>query len=191
MRTVQEARRLSLPAAAFTFFSEGNGLKGEKRIYPTREKLSLISECGIDEVIIANFEDVRSISAEDFIEKTLVGDLGCALALSGKDFRFGMGAKGDAELLGRMLRKHGSDLISHDFVRADGEKISSSRIKELLLCGDVKRAAELLGEPYMQKSEVKRGLGLAHSFGFPTVNIAGCEHCISLPSGVYKCLATY
>ena len=57
-------------------------LKGEKRIYPTKEKLSLISECGIDEVIIASFEEVRSISAEDFIEKTLVADLGCALALS-------------------------------------------------------------------------------------------------------------
>ncbi len=101
-----------------------------------------------------------------------------------------MGAKGDAALLARTLRGLGADLICPDFVRADGEKISSSRIKELLLCGDVKRAARLLGEPYMQKSEVKRGLGLAHSFGFPTVNIEGCDYCLSLPPGVYRCLAT-
>ncbi len=188
-RAVCEAKKRSLPSAVFTFYSESDGIKGEERIYSTKEKLSLISECGIDEVIISDFNAVRSLSAEDFIRKTLIEGLGASVALSGKDFRFGKGALGNTEMLACSLGALGAELICPEDVEIDGEKISSTRVKELLRSGSVKRAAELLGAPYFVKSTVKRGLGLGRGFGFPTVNIEMEKNAVSLPSGVYKCRA--
>ena len=186
-RAVSEAKKLSLPSAVFTFSSENENIKGEGRIYSTKEKLALLSEFGVDEVIISDFDALKSISADDFICEILVGELGCAIALSGKDFRFGNGALGDTELLAAALKKEGALLICPDEVRADGEKISSSRIKKLLISGDVKKANELLGRPYSLSSEVKKGLGLGKSFGFPTVNTEIEKGLVSLRAGVYKC----
>ena len=188
-RAVSEGKRLSLPSAVFTFYSESVGFKGGKRIYSTKEKLDLISECGIDEVIVADFNSVKSISAENFITKTLIEELGCALALSGRDFRFGRGALGNTEILQNILRECGAELICPDYVENDGEKISSSRVKELLTSGNVKKAHELLGSPYFVKSKVRRGLGLAKSFGFPTVNTEIEDNSAHLLNGVYKCTA--
>ena len=185
---VTEAKALGAIASVFTFTSENSKFKGEKRIYSSEKKISLISECGIDEIIIADFEAVKSISAEDFISQTLIEDLGCVLAVSGKDFRFGYKAKGDTELLGKIIKKFGARLICPSDVEEDGEKISSSQIKKLLSDGNVKKAGELLERHYFVKSKVQRGLGLGKSFGFPTVNTEIDEAEISLPNGVYKCI---
>ena len=186
---VEEAKKLSIPSAVFTFSSESKGIKDESRIYSTENKLALIEELGIDEAIVADFGAVKNVSASDFVTDILLGELGCAIALSGEDFRFGKGAWGNTELLRELLAAKGAALICPDAVMQDGEKISSSRIKKLLTLGKVKKAAELLGAPYFVKSEVKRGLGLGKSFGFPTVNTEIKEGEISLISGVYKCKA--
>lgn len=181
-----EADRLSLPCSVFTFRSEGADFKGDK-IYSTENKLLLLESIGIDEVILADFEKLKEISAEDFVERILIAELGCKTALCGEDFRFGKGALGGVSLLKEISKRLGFGLIIQGEVQADGEKISSSRIKKLLSEGNVKKAAELMGEPFFSVGEVKRGLGLGKSFGFPTVNteIEGGE--VSLLSGVYKC----
>ena len=67
----QAAEKRGIPFAVFTFGAEEFGIKGAARLYSTEEKLSLIEECGIDEVILADFDAVKSITAENFIEKTL------------------------------------------------------------------------------------------------------------------------
>ncbi len=187
-RAAAEAKALGAAASVFTFTSVSDSFKGSGRIYSNESKISLISECGIDDIIIADFEAVKSISAEDFISKTLIADLGCILAVSGKDFRFGEGARGNTELLKERIEKFGAGLICPSDVVADGEKISSSKIKELLSLGNVKKAGELLGAPYFVKSKVVRGLGIGKSFGFPTVNTEIEKGTVSLPCGVYKCV---
>ena len=184
---VKESERLSLPSAVFTFFSESDGLKGAKRIYGTDEKIRLAEKCGIDEIILADFNAVRNISAADFAEKILISELGCATALCGTDFRFGKGALGDVSLLRSILNEGGAALITPAAVCDGGDKISSSFIKKLLGEGKVKRAAELLGEPYSVLGEIRHGLGLGKKFGFPTVNTEISESEPDLPSGVYKC----
>lgn len=182
----READRLSLPCSVFTFRAENKDFKGD-RIYSTENKLAILEKIGIDEVIVADFKDIRDVSAEDFIEKILLSELGCKAALCGEDFRFGRGAKGDVQLLKRVSEELGFGLIIQGEVRADGEKISSSRIKKLLTAGEVKKAAELMGEPFFTTGTVKRGLGLGKGFGFPTVNTEIGRDEVSLLSGVYKC----
>ncbi len=185
--TAEEAKRLSLPSAVFTFFSESDGLKGAKRIYGTDEKIRLTEKCGIDEIILASFREVKDITAEDFAKKALISELGCATALCGTDFRFGRGAEGEASLLKRILNEGGANLITPAAVCDGGDKISSSFIKKLLGEGNVRRAAELLGEPYSVLGEIKHGLGLGKNFGFPTVNTEISESEPDMRSGVYKC----
>ena len=185
---VKEAKARSIISAVFTFSSESENIKDDKRIYSTKEKSELIAECGVEEIIICDFSKVKSLSAEDFITKTLCEDLGCALAVSGEDFRFGSGALGNTDLLRKTLLSHGSELICPSDVVWEGEKISSSKIKRLIEEGNVKKAAKMLGSPFFVKSRVKRGLGLGKTFGFPTVNTDLPKVFPNLSSGVYKCV---
>ena len=187
-KAVDEAKKRSITSSVFTFSSENEEIKGGKRIYSTEQKIEIIEEFGVDEFIICDFSKVKSLSAEDFITKTLCEDLGCEIAVSGEDFRFGKGAFGNTALLAKTLLSLGSKLICPCDVISDGEKISSSKIKSLLEEGNMKKAAELLGSPFFMKSRVKRGLGLGRSFGFPTVNTDIPKTFPALPSGVYKCL---
>jgi len=185
---VKEAKELSLPSAVFTFKGDGFALKGG-HIYSTEEKLQILDSIGIDEVILADFSEMREVSAEDFVNDTLLCDLECALALSGEDFRFGKGALGNTELLSELLSEGGASLVCPGEVIDNGKKISSTRVRELLKEGKIKEANRLLGSPYTITARVKRGLGLGKSFGFPTANADIDERGVDILSGVYKCSA--
>ena len=186
-RAKEEAKRLSLPAAVFTFSGESFALKGG-HIYPTKEKISVLEKMGVDEVILADFTEMREVSAENFVTDTLLDRLGCAVALSGDDFRFGKGAVGNVELLSSLLKENGASLICAEAVTENGKKISSTTVRELLKEGKIKEANKLLGSPYFIKSKVTRGLGLGKSFGFPTLNADFDERGVDILSGVYKCV---
>ena len=185
-RAREEARMRSLPSAVFTFSGESFSHKGG-HIYTTEEKLKIISDMGIDEAIVADFSEMKSQSAEDFVKDTLLSRLGCAVALSGEDFRFGRGAMGDVALLSSLLKEGGAILICPEAVTENGRKISSTEVRELLASGRVREAASLLGAPYFVTSKVRRGLGLGKSFGFPTVNADTRVGGADILSGVYKC----
>ena len=184
---VKKAAQHSLPSAVFTFTGEGFLLKGG-HIYSTEEKLSILEELGVDEVILADFSEIKNTEAEDFVTEILLGDLGCAIAVSGEDFRFGRGALGNASLLSSILTQNGAALLCPDDVTEDGKKISSTSIREFLKAGKIKEANNLLGSPYFISCEVKRGLGLGKELGFPTANADFDERGIDILSGVYKCV---
>ena len=183
-RAANEAKRLSLPCAVFTF-KRDKKLKGGVRIYSDSDRIKLIGECGADEVILASFEELSSLSAEDFVKDILIGELGCAVAVSGADFRFGRGARGDVAELSALMGAAGLSVITVEDVLFAGVKVSSSDIKNLLLSGDVKGAARLLGKPYFVTENIRHGMGLGKEFGFPTVNTDIGEDAIELPHGVY------
>lgn len=183
---IKEARKLSLPSSVFTFKGDSFALKGG-HIYSTEEKLKILASIGVDEVILADFSEMREVSAENFVKNTLLCDLKCALALSGEDFRFGKGALGNTELLSSLLSEGGASLICPREVVENGKKISSTRVRELLKEGKITEANRLLGSPYVISAKVKKGLGLGKSFGFPTANADIDERCVDILSGVYKC----
>ena len=170
-RTVKEANLRGLKSTVFTFSSESGTLKSSSpRIYSTEEKLDIISRLGVDTVIIADFNSVSSMTAEQFIADTLVGDLGARLALAGYNFRFGKGASGDAETLKLGMAGLGLEAIILDEYCYSGKSLSSSLVREALAVGDVALAAELLGAPYRLRARVVRGRGEGRKMGIPTVN---------------------
>ena len=139
----------------------------------------------VDEVIITDFSSVSEISAADFVRSVSV-DMGAVAAVCGRDFRFGKGALGNTELLASLGRELSFETLVVDDVLANGEKISTGRIKELLGKGRIKEANELLSSPASFTFKVLHGDGRGNSLGYPTVNAECTGFCALLPHGVYK-----
>lgn len=169
----------------FTFSSESKGLKRDaERLYSTAEKLSLISDAGADEAVVADFAFLRDLSAEEFVRGVLIGALGCSVAVTGRDFRFGKGALADTAVLKELLSAGGGEHVTVDDVALDGEKVSSTLIRSYLKT-DIKKANAMLGSPYFAEGEVTRGRGVGHALGFPTVNVSLVGAARELRRGVY------
>ncbi len=186
-RTVELAKSLGIPSSVFTFHSESLLPKSTGgRLYDTNEKIALISDCGIDEIIIADFNSVKAISPTDFINRVLIDELGCRAAISGKDFRFGKNAAGDTALLEEILSEQGKFFVAENDVKIQSKKASTTQIKEYLSRGDIESANEMLGSPYYIASQVVHGRGVGHLLGYPTINTDLGGRVAFLQAGVYK-----
>ncbi len=183
---IARAKELGVPSAVFTFRSESPSAKqSAARLYSTAAKLELIEGCGVDEVILADFEDVRGISAEDFASKLLIGDLGCVSAIAGRDYRFGHRAAGDVALLRSLIEPTGGECVIADDVVEGDDKVSTTAIKSRMASGDIEGANEMLGAPYFLEATVEHGRGVGRTLGFPTVNCTLKEQQGLLKHGVY------
>ena len=180
------AGELGVPCSVFTFSSESPTAKASPaRLYSTAVKLELLESCGVDEVIIANFEDVRGISAESFVRELLCLELGCIASVTGKDFRFGYRALGNVDMLAKLMNEMGGECIIAEDVMLGPDKISTTEIKRRMSVGDIDTANEMLGTPYFLEAVVERGRGVGHTLGFPTVNSTLTSNKGLLKHGVY------
>ncbi len=169
--TARSARERGLTPAVFTFISESKELKlGTHRLYTTREKLSLIEECGIEEVFLFDFQSLCNMSGEDFVNELLVKELSARLAVCGGDFRFGKGAASGVDELSSLMGDLGGEAIIAEDVTLDGKRASTTYIKELLREGNIALANSYLGSPYLHIASVEEGRGIGRSLGFPTIN---------------------
>lgn len=181
----RRARELSLPFSVFTFFSENENIKKGNRLYSTEEKLALIEGFGADEVILADFELLRGLTPEQFVNDLLIQKLNTVCAVTGNDFKFGCGATGRVCDLERMMSEAKREVITVDDVELFGRKVSTTEIKGMLISADVKGANEMLGSEYHVSGTVEHGNGVGSSLGFPTVNLAYGKNEI-LKRGVYR-----
>ena len=187
--TVRLAEERGLLPAVFTF-RDGAGLKeGVPRIYGEDERFLIFEELGVKLVFVADFASVSALSPDDFVKDILIGKMSASIALCGKNFRFGHRASGTGEELVALMRALGRDartLNIETYDLGDGEReVSSTGIRALLARGDVGGASILLGSPYKLCSTVERGMGLGHTYGYPTVNTP-LRADIPLRSGVYR-----
>lgn len=137
------------------------------RLTLLREKLELFAASGIARVYLIRFNrDFAAQSAEHFMRETLRA-LDARLILVGDDFRFGAGRRGGVD----ELRAAGFSVESVAGITLGGERISSTAVREALGCGDMKRAAALLGRPYSVSGRIVDGDKLGRQLGYPTANI--------------------
>lgn len=175
------ARRRGCAAAAWMI----NGRTRGQLLTEHEEKLSLIASCGIDYAVTACFDDIRSMSGEEFVRDVLASSLGVSEVVCGFNFRFGKGAAWGAEELHELCEGEGIVQTTLPAVMCDGESISSSRIRQLIAAGDVQLAERLLGRPYSLKLPVISGKMLGRRLGFPTANQLPPAHIMCPPRGVY------
>jgi riboflavin kinase/FMN adenylyltransferase len=141
----------------------------------------------IDYLIFQDFNFVRYLAPEEFIEKVLVGYLGAGLAVCGYNYRFGKNNAGDAEFLRECLAKKNIGTAIVPPVICEGQAVSSSFIRTLIKIGDMPRVKKFLGRPFSIKFPVVYGRQTGRKIGAPTINQLFPEgHIIPAP-GIYAC----
>ncbi|MGQ0618567.1 MAG: bifunctional riboflavin kinase/FAD synthetase [Panacagrimonas sp.] len=184
-----QAGRLGLPTTVLSFdpsprdfFCPNEALP---RVSTLRDKLAALSRYGVDRLILARFdESIACIPPQEFIEEILVKRIGARAVIVGDDTRFGRKRAGDIHLIQSMASQMGYVAAAVGTVCIDGERCSSSAVREALSAGDFKRAERLLGRPYVISGPVRRGLQLGRKLDMPTANIP-VQKRLALPLGVY------
>lgn len=142
------------------------------RLTTLREKLELLAEYGASQAMICPFNAAfAALSADEFIEQVLVRGCQVRHLIIGDDFRFGCGRSGDFALLQAAGLRHGFTVEAMGSVTIDGERVSSSAVRESLAAGNMERAARLLGRPYIIDGQVSHGDKIGRQLGFATANI--------------------
>jgi riboflavin kinase/FMN adenylyltransferase len=150
-------------------------------------KADLVGALGVEELVVIPFDEgFAHQSPEEFIDEVLVRKLGATHVSVGENFRFGHGASGEAALLKADTRFQTRVV---PLVEVDGEIVSSSHIRGLVLAGDVSAAARSLGAPFQLRGEVVRGDQRGRELGFPTANIVPDEALVCPGHGVYAARA--
>lgn len=186
-KTCETSLRLSqkrgerIASAVFTF----TDLK-RPYITTTEEKLAIFESLGVEYVFLCDFDSVRSLSPDEFVMQVLSKRLSCVHALCGYNYRFGNGASGDPSLLFRLCRNVGIDCTVMDEISG----VSSTRVRKMLLEGDLENANDILGRRYTISGKIVHGKGMGHTFGCPTVNIEMPDGKLIPKSGVYFTLCT-
>lgn len=174
---VDEGLRQQIPARVLTFEPHPRAiLKPDSppfRLVSPRTKLRLLVDMGIDEVIVLNFDkDLQTLAAPDFVSQILIEQYGAQHIVAGFDFVFGEGRGGNMQSLREWLAPHKVEVTEvTPFRDAQGEVMSSSRIRRALMDGDLATANRILGRPWTIEGVVMQGAARARDFGYPTANI--------------------
>lgn len=183
--TVEIAKRENLAPTVFTFTAEGAIKSDAPRLYSTDERLKILSDLGIENVILVNFKDIADLEAEDFVNTCLIDHFGARAVVAGYNFRFGKGASGNREILSTLMRNAGLCAYITEEITFDEKTISSTLIRSYLAEGKIEVANKLLGSPYFISGRVESGNRVGKKLGFPTINIPLREGYVQLGRGVY------
>ncbi|HVN23640.1 MAG TPA: bifunctional riboflavin kinase/FAD synthetase [Syntrophorhabdales bacterium] len=154
-------------------------------ITPPAEKKRLIEEAGIEVLVIVPFtEEFSQITPEVYVKEILIGKLGIKGLVVGYDFKFGKGGRGDIEGMKKYADAYGFFLEVVSPVTIGGEKVGSNKIRKLLQSGEIEKASQLLGRPYMLHGNVVHGESRGRALGFPTINLR-TDFDLIPPNGVY------
>ena len=145
----------------------------KKLLTPLAEKVELLAAMGVEQLVLLPFDrELADLTADEFVEKILVRQLQASRISVGMDFRFGRGRAGTAVDLQSIASSYGIDVTLVPLHNCgEGDRISSSAIREALASGDLRKAHQLLGRPYSLVGTVVGGQRLGRTIGFPTANI--------------------
>jgi len=150
-----------------------------------RDRVKLLREAGADAVVVFEFDEAFArLSADEFVNR-VKGACDVRRIVVGPDFHFGRRAEGDVEKLRERGKRDGFvvDVVSP--IQVDGAIVSSTRIRNVLLAGDVEAAARLLGRPYNIRGRVVHGAKRGRALGFPTINLALPKERLLPRDGIY------
>jgi riboflavin kinase/FMN adenylyltransferase len=136
------------------------------------QKVEGFGVLGIEQTIVIRFtKEFSQIRAEDFLRDIVEERLQAKEVYLGRGFAFGHNREGNIELLRRVSGELGFFADEVREVRLHGQRVSSSKIRELLAQGRVNLARRMLGRPYGVEGRVERGVERGHQLGFPTANV--------------------
>jgi riboflavin kinase/FMN adenylyltransferase len=143
------------------------------RLTTLDQRESLFAHAGADAMLVFRFgTELASMDAGEFVSDMLVNRIGAAGVVTGDDFNFGKGRSGDVALLKQLGERHGLIVEAVSQVLVDSERVSSGRVREALVDGDVAMATRLLTRAYAIEGIVERGDGRGGAeLDCPTANV--------------------
>jgi len=183
------ARALGRKAAALTFDPHPRTFFRPDlpvfRLSTERDKLRLLMQTGLDGAVILRFDAaLAATSAQDFIDRILIGRLKIGGAAIGFDFHFGHERRGSPAYLAGQGARLGFAVDIVPPLQDEGRPVSSGAVRDALAAGRVVEAAELLGAPWFVAGEVIHGEKRGRELGFPTANVRLDPSC-GLKHGIY------
>ena len=186
------AAELGLPSVVMTFEPQPqeffSGERAPARLMRLREKVEALFEFGVDQVLCLQFNrELRNLTAAEFVRSVLVDGLVTRHLIVGDDFRFGCDRSGDFKMLSEMGETYDFAVQDTETLEVDGQRVSSTLVRQILEQGNFERASQLLGKPFTITGRVVYGQQLGRELGFPTANVQLNRYSAPL-SGVYAVL---
>ncbi|PSW04173.1 bifunctional riboflavin kinase/FAD synthetase [Photobacterium lipolyticum] len=188
-QVLAKARALGLPATVMSFEPQPlelfAGDKAPARLTCFRDKYLQLKQVGVERLLCINFNaHFADMSAQDFVRRLLVEQLGVKFLVVGDDFRFGKGRCGDFAMLVAAGKEFGFTVVSTQSFCVSEQRVSSTAIRQALVNDDLLLAESMLGRPYSISGRVSHGRKLGRTIGFPTANVP-LKRRVSPVSGVY------
>jgi len=143
------------------------------RLTTLDQREQLFGHAGADAMLVFEFgEKLRETSAEEFVSRLLAGKIGAAGVVTGDDFSFGKRRLGNVETLRTLGAYSGIIAEAVDAVVVDGERVSSGRIRDALIAGDIGHATHLLSRDFAIEGVVQKGDQRGRELGYPTANLS-------------------
>lgn len=173
---VRKAKEMGGVSVVFTFSNHPLEVifpeRAPKMINTLEEKLYLLNELGVDYVVLQTFDmDFAKLDREKFIDDILINSLGTKEIFVGFNYTFGDKGAGNTEYLKEVCEKKGFAVNEFSPVISDGEILSSTLIRNLILNGELEKANRFLGRPFLISEVVEHGKKYGRMLGFPTANL--------------------
>lgn len=190
-RIIHSAQELNCESVVLTFFPHPRMVLQEssevKLLNTIDEKINLLESLGIDNLIIHPFDkEFSRLSAEEFVKNILVDQFNIQKIIIGHDHRFGRNRTADINDLIESGKEYNFEVEQISAQEIDEIAVSSTKIRNAILNGNIALANDYLGYPYFFSGEVVKGKQLGRTIGFPTANIHIKEDYKLIPkNGVY------
>jgi riboflavin kinase / FMN adenylyltransferase len=172
---IAQSKKYNLPALVISFDPQPQEFFSGRhfvRLSRFRDKAELLQDEGINRILVIQFNHKFSqISADDFVEKILLKQLGIKYLLVGDDFCCGKDRKGNFEHLKNKSIEYNFQLDKIQTIESSAKRVSSTRIRKALEHGDMEAACSMLNRPYWLSGHVQHGAKKGRTIGFPTANI--------------------
>lgn len=193
---VEKAKEKGLASAVFTFSNHPKnlipGAKPVKNIVYQEEKEALIEALGVDYYFNFAFtKEIMTMPPETFVKTFLADKMNAKEIFCGFNYHFGYKGEGDTKLLRILGAKYGFHVNEVKAVSIDGDVVSSTLIRNMIMAGEMEECSKYLGRNYDIGGEVVVGNRLGRTIGFPTSNIMIDESMVTPPNGVYITYCIY
>ena len=194
-RCISDAKSTGSKSAVFTFKENPkNVMAGKniiKRLRTSDEKSKILSDLNVDILFNLSFEDgFHEMSPDDFAKNLISSNFNASCVYCGYNFRFGKNASGNTKTLFSLGEKYGFEVKVIEPIEYESLPVSSSRIRELIIAGDIENANNMLELNYKLSGLIIDGHKLGRSIGFPTINIMPNDEMTIPAFGVYITYAT-
>lgn len=192
----EKAEEKGLASAVFSFSNHPKslipGARPVKNIVYSEEKEALIEKLGVDYLVNIPFtEEIMRMSPEAFVKTFLKDKMNAKEVFCGFNYHFGYKGEGDTKMLRILGAKYGFHVNEVKPVSVDGDIVSSTLIRNMIMAGEMEECSKYLGRNYDIGGEVVVGNRLGRSIGFPTSNIMIDESMVTPPNGVYITYCIY